>query len=178
MALASAPPAPSDVTLAWNPSPTAEVSGYRLYFGPASRFYTNVLDVQQQTSVTVSRLREGSTYFFAVTSYTVDGLESDFSGEVPYTVPFQNRARLSIAPGAGTNLTLRCSGVPNESYEILVSADLTDWRVLDQVTLDGVGFLEYIAPTPPVYHARFYCLRLRSRASVPTYLRPFAETAD
>lgn len=34
----------TQVTLAWNASPSSNVMGYRVYWGPAVRFYTNSLD--------------------------------------------------------------------------------------------------------------------------------------
>lgn len=92
-ALAPAARAQSTVTLAWDPSPGGAIAGYRLYDGPASRTYTNVLDVGSATTATVSNLIRGTTYFFAATAYDTNGLESDYSSEVSYTVPL-----LTIAP--------------------------------------------------------------------------------
>src|SRR6266404_5578645 len=67
------------VTLAWNPSAAADVIGYRVYHGETSRVYSAVLDVSSNLSATISGLSAGTNYFFAVTAYTVDGLESPFS---------------------------------------------------------------------------------------------------
>ena len=75
------------VTLAWDPSPSAGVAGYRLYKGGASGAYTKVIDVGNVTSNRVSGLASGATYFFAVTTYDTNNLESDFSNEICYTVP-------------------------------------------------------------------------------------------
>ena len=75
------------VTLAWDPSLGAAIAGYRLYEGSASRTYTNVLDVGIATNGTFSALVSGVTYYFAATAYDTNGLESDYSTEVSYTVP-------------------------------------------------------------------------------------------
>jgi len=78
------------VTLGWdaNEAEPGVLSGYRLYYGTASREYTliNEVDVSQTTS-RVSNLVEGVTYYFAVTAITVDNLESDYSSEITYQVP-------------------------------------------------------------------------------------------
>lgn len=81
MALA---PANAQITLLWNASATPGVAGYKVYQGGASRAYTNTVDVGNVRSNTVS-LARGATYFFGVTSYLPNGLESDFSNEVSYT---------------------------------------------------------------------------------------------
>ena len=78
-----APPTAS-VTLA---SPSPEVTGYRIYYGVASRSYTNTVTVGNQFTCTVSNLLPGVTYYFAATAYDGSGLESDFSNEVSYLVP-------------------------------------------------------------------------------------------
>jgi sulfur relay (sulfurtransferase) complex TusBCD TusD component (DsrE family) len=79
--------AQNSVTLAWDPDPGSDIAGYRLYEGGASRTYTNVMDVGIATNGTFSGLASGATYFFAVTAYNTNGLESDYSTEVSCTVP-------------------------------------------------------------------------------------------
>src|SRR5439155_19080697 len=78
------------VTLAWNPSPGANIAGYRVYYGAASRSYNNVVNAGNSTNVTINNLTAGVTYFFAATSYDTSGLESDYSTEISYTVPSSN----------------------------------------------------------------------------------------
>jgi hypothetical protein len=79
--------APS-VTLAWNANSETNLAGYRLYWGPAARTYGQNQTVPVPTTIaTVTNLVPTKTYFFAVTAYTTDGLESDYSDEVSYTVP-------------------------------------------------------------------------------------------
>lgn len=72
----------SRVHLAWDPSPDASVAGYRIYHGLASRQYTNIVDAGAVTNVIVTNLSRGVKMFFAVTAYTTNQLESDFSNEV------------------------------------------------------------------------------------------------
>jgi len=71
------------LTLAWDPSPSAGVSGYRLYYGTNTRSYpfvTNAGLVLTQSVVLPWRGR----WFFAATAYSTNGLESDFSSEVSW----------------------------------------------------------------------------------------------
>ncbi|HEV2395207.1 MAG TPA: Ig-like domain-containing protein [Verrucomicrobiae bacterium] len=78
-------PTANSVTLAWNPSSDPTLAGYRVYQGVASQTYTNVLSVGTATNATVSGLTGGVTYFFAVTAYDTDGLESPYSNQITYT---------------------------------------------------------------------------------------------
>jgi len=87
----------SSVTLAWDPSPDGAIVGYRLYEGAATRTYTNVIAAGNATNASVSSLVSGVTYFFAVTAYDTNGLESDFSAEVSYTVALPTNSPPTIA---------------------------------------------------------------------------------
>lgn len=78
--LATTPAWGATVTLAWDPSPDANVAGYRIYFGTASRSYTDAVDVGNVTQATVTVPTKG-TYFFAATAYSGEGDESDYSAE-------------------------------------------------------------------------------------------------
>lgn len=74
----------ASVALAWDPpfSVTNDVIvGYNLYYGPASRTYTNVVSTLN-TTATVSNLWTGVTTYFAATAKDFVGLESDYSAEV------------------------------------------------------------------------------------------------
>jgi hypothetical protein len=67
--------------LAWNASTSANVAGYKLYYGTSSGNYTNNIKVGMVTSYTVSGLAP-RTYYFAVTAYDASGNESGYSNEV------------------------------------------------------------------------------------------------
>ena len=74
------------ITLTWDPNPESDLAGYRVYFGSASRGYTNLVDSGRSNTNTVTGLVDGATYFFSVTAYNTNGLESDYSNEVQLTV--------------------------------------------------------------------------------------------
>jgi CxxC motif-containing protein (DUF1111 family) len=54
------------IGLAWNPSATLEVTGYRIVYGLDSNALTNSVDVGNVTSVIISGLTPGQTYYLAV----------------------------------------------------------------------------------------------------------------
>ena len=77
----------ANVTLAWNLSTNPIVAGINIYFGGASGVYTNKTDAGMASSLTISNLASGDTYYFAATTYSAAGAESALSSEVSYTVP-------------------------------------------------------------------------------------------
>jgi hypothetical protein len=89
--------AQSSLNLAWDPSPNASVTGYRIYRGAQSRNYSSNTDVGGVTKTTVSGLTAGTTYFFTVTGYDAQGQESDYSNEITYTAPVGTNTPPSIA---------------------------------------------------------------------------------
>lgn len=128
------PVAASSVSLAWDASTDPSAAGYNVYFGSASRSYTNVVDAGNGTSVTVSTLVPGATYYFAATTYNASGLESDYSIEVSYTVPpldMNHPPTLAIIPSLTINqdsgphtvfLSGISSGADNEFQNLAIDA--------------------------------------------------------
>lgn len=78
-------PTISSVTLAWDASTTADVSGYRLWIGFAPGAETQPNDVGNTLTTTV-QITTGTTYYFVVTAYDATG-ESLPSNEAAYTAP-------------------------------------------------------------------------------------------
>jgi hypothetical protein len=86
---APVPAATGSATLSWN-APAAAPAGYRVYHGTASRTYAQPLGTGAYTSsttLTVSRLPTGLTYYFAVTAVDGAGVESGFSNEATKFIP-------------------------------------------------------------------------------------------
>ena len=104
-------PRPS-VTLAWDPVDSPATAGYRLYIGPFTHMYTGMVSVGISTNVSLTNLAAG-WYFFAVTDYDTNGLESVFSNEVSWT---------NTPPPPVTNFLL--------SVSIQQSSDFTNWMLL------------------------------------------------
>ena len=76
--------APGSVTLSWvaptantNGSPVTDLAGYHIHYGTAPGDLTKVIDLASTriTTFEVSNLTPG-TYYFAISAYTTQGIES------------------------------------------------------------------------------------------------------
>lgn len=82
----------ASVKLAWNAVSSSKVIGYKIYAGTSTRSYTKSVTLGKVTSGTVTGLTAGRKYYFAVTSYGANNLQSAYSAEISYTVPSPNQA--------------------------------------------------------------------------------------
>jgi fibronectin type 3 domain-containing protein len=81
------PPAgPGTATLSWNPNTEPDVAGYRVYVGLASGVYGPPIDAGHLTTLQVTNLALGQTYYFVVTAVNTSNLESGFSNEVSKSI--------------------------------------------------------------------------------------------
>jgi hypothetical protein len=124
-----------NVTLAWDANPETNVVGYVVHYGGASGVYTNTLSVVSGISATVTNLQEGTTYYFAVTAYNADGLESIPSSEISYEVPIIFHVagpNLELTPNtqSGEAAQIRFLGSANQTYELQATADLQNWTTI------------------------------------------------
>jgi len=81
-----------DVTLQWDANTEPDLAGYKVYYkqvssgppynGTGATEGNSPIDVGNTTTCTVTGLIDGVTYFFVVTAYDSEGLESDYSNEV------------------------------------------------------------------------------------------------
>ena len=81
-------PGSGTVTLSWTPPvqkvdgsvlPMAEIGGYRIYYGKTSGNYPSLVDIPDLTVQEFTLTLPGGIYFFVMTTYDTDGLESPFS---------------------------------------------------------------------------------------------------
>jgi hypothetical protein len=107
----------ANVTLAWDPNPEANLKGYKVYYGSASGNYSFMVDVGNWTSLTISGLEAGKTYYFAATAYGPAGEESGMSGELRYDTPRPDSHFLSPtnASNGAASYTINASAGPNGS---------------------------------------------------------------
>jgi hypothetical protein len=89
----------ANVTLAWDTSPSTGITNYSVYYGTATGAYTNQVNAGTNLSVTVSNLVNGVKYYFAATALDTHGMESAYSAEINYTIPWPR-------PAAPSNLRL------------------------------------------------------------------------
>lgn len=163
IALLKFPVLSAQLTLAWDQSPDPSVAGYKLYQGSQTMLYTNVLDVGNSTMGVISGLLQGATYFFAVTAYDSNKLESAFSGEVSYTVPISvilpQLGQVFVPSGLGGPAIISGSGNPGDIYEVQASQDLLSWQTVGSVTAGIDGTFQYSDLGAVTLPARFYRLK-------------------
>ncbi len=145
----------SSVTLTWYPSPSSSIMGYIVYSGTASGNYTNKIDIGNNTTVTLSNLVAGSTYYFVVTCYNAAGDESAPSNEAFYSVP-------AIATGqpvtlgnpslSGGNFSFNVPGPAGTNFVIEASVDLINWVRLQTNTAP----FTFIDPSASQFPSRYY----------------------
>jgi hypothetical protein len=131
------------VTLAWDPSPgTNAISKYNIYYGVASGTYTNTVSAGTNTTLTVSNLLEGTTYYFAATAVDTNGLESDYSAEASTVIirpPTLNAlANVAINENAGQqtiNLAGITSGSSNQVQTLVVTASSSNTGLIPNPTV-------------------------------------------
>jgi hypothetical protein len=143
------------LTLAWDPSSSPDVTGYRVYYGTASGVYTASVPVGASASVTLPGLSSGVTYFFAVTAISAGGLESDFSNEISYQRAM-TEARLQILGMTGGQLMLTVNGPVGHTYDIEATADLQKWTIIGTGTVGADGSVAFTDPNAGNYPQRFY----------------------
>ncbi len=74
--------AAQSVTLVWDANTEPDLAGYYVYVWNWNRKLESKTDVRNVTTYTVSKLKPGKAYFFAVTAYDISENESSFSNEV------------------------------------------------------------------------------------------------
>lgn len=77
----------TNVSFAWDPSPSPNVGGYMLYYGTSGSNYSSTVDAGNATNFTVSGLSPNSTYYFSVLAYSTNNVDSDFANQVVYSLP-------------------------------------------------------------------------------------------
>lgn len=147
--------ASQSVSLTWEPQGSANIVGYKIYYGTASHTYHQVLVVGNVTSATIAGLDEGTTYYFAATAVDSAGNESDFSNETAVIVP------AATAPGAATMTAVSLSsgqfgfavsGVLGRTYVVQASTDLVNWIAVQTNTAP----FTFVDPDTASYSRRFY----------------------
>ncbi|MGA4644928.1 fibronectin type III domain-containing protein, partial [Limisphaera sp. 4302-co] len=151
----------AEVALAWDPSPDEWVTGYAIHYGTASGVHPVRVDVGNVTNAVIDGLQPGVTYYFVATAYTADGLESDPSNEVSYTVPNPQPDPTNAPPSvnAGPDQTVRLpsllaltgqvndDGLPSEPGQLTVWWELVsgpagvNWSTTNGLSVE-VAFAE------------------------------------
>ena len=145
------------VTLAWDANPESDIAGYKVYSGTNSRVYSTVVDVGNRTTVTLSNLSSGRTYFLALTAYDTTALESDFSQEITYDAPVE-APDLALTYVGGGSYRIRFNGTSGAVYGIEYTESLSSpvWQSLGTRTAGGTGLVELFDMPGTNAPRRFY----------------------
>ena len=73
-------------TVSWKGNTESDLSGYKIYYGTASRSYGPPVPVGKVTQHTLANLTDGKTYYFGVTALDYSGNESGYSAEAKKTI--------------------------------------------------------------------------------------------
>ena len=68
------------LTLVWDRNPEPDIAGYNVYYGIISGEYVRMETVTDPTAII--GVKGSRTFYFAVTAYNTNGVESAFSEEV------------------------------------------------------------------------------------------------
>lgn len=79
-------------------SPVTDLAGYKVYYGTSSRNYSESIDVGNVKNYTINNLKEGVTYYFAVTAYDIFGNESGYSNEAIKTISVEIPIEIHLDP--------------------------------------------------------------------------------
>jgi len=148
----------SNITLGWNASTSPNVAGYDVYYGTTSGIYSYKVDAGNATSVTISNLTSGVTYYFAATAYDAYGNESQFSGEVSFVAADGLEMSIGASSGGGPP-PIQFTAGPGHWYEIQATTDFQNWSSIWQsaVATSNVA-MQYTDPNAGSFTSRFYRL--------------------
>ena len=91
---AGPPPEPTasvtrSVGLSWAPAteyedgaPLIDLAGYRIWYGKSPRNYSSLIEIAPGTTSYTIHSLPASTYYFSITAYNHEGVESSMSNEV------------------------------------------------------------------------------------------------
>ena len=111
------------VFIQWQANAEPDLGGYVLYYGTASRNYSEIVDVGNKTSYETPTLNLGTTYYFAVSAYDVNQNESPFSAEIAITMAVDD----TIPPPVPTISTIEL-----DQYRVKLN-----WQQNQAADLDG-----------------------------------------
>lgn len=146
-----------NIVLEWNPSVSPDAAGYYVYYGTSSGSYTCKIDAGNATSMTISNLSCGITYYFAATAYDTNGGESAFSSEVSFVADGVLTMTSGSNPGAPGAIQFPVE--PGHWYEVQATADMQNWNCIWQSDVAASNvWTQFTDPDASCFPSRFYRL--------------------
>jgi hypothetical protein len=109
--LSTADASAQSLAVTWDASPDATVSGYLVFVGTVSGDYSERYDAGPTHSFAYESAAPGSTYYFAVASYTANRIVGPLSAEVSASVPGTGTSEESGATPIRPRASARASEV-------------------------------------------------------------------
>jgi hypothetical protein len=151
-------PAPSDVmftTLAWQASPSPEVTGYAVYYQVAGLETICRVDAGAALTVTIP-LQVRSAYEIYVVAYTADGIESEPSNILKHKPPPISPLRLSKMDSGGLQIRFRTSPLALCRVEWTDDLAAPTWQLWVTVRAGLNGDIVLTDPSAGTERTRFY----------------------
>jgi hypothetical protein len=170
----AAEPSPThSATLAWDPVPESVLMGHRVLIGTSSGQYTATHEVGLTPQLTLGGLEFGQTYYAVVISLGNDGLESEPSSELVFTVappPLPSATQVAIDGSGQVVLQWSFSKAAlgsSPEFVIQASPDLSQWAEVETVSADQPaaeegGMVKFVRPIAAAGPQMFYRLTARN----------------
>ena len=142
------------ISLTWIANPNPAVVGYNIYYEGTSGVYTNMINVGNVTSATISGLVGGATYYITATCYDSFGDQSAFSNETSHTVPIPSQVQLRA--GSAGQFIVTVIGQIGHTYEIQATQDFKTWTTIGMSGMGLTGSLDFVDMDAQNFSARFY----------------------
>ena len=146
-----------NVTLNWDASNSPNITGYHVYYGTTSGSYSYKVNAGNTTSVTITNLAPGQTYYFVATSQDANGNQSPCSGEVSLTIPSILTMTRAASPGNAPSIQFPTT--TGHWYEIQATTDLQNWSSIWQsAVVASNALMQFSDPNAGSFASRFYRL--------------------
>ena len=142
MLIAVASASAETTTISWDANTEPDIAGYLVAYGTASRSYSSEVNVPgaSTTSVEISGLEAGKTYYFAVRAVDLAGQLSDYSDEVTRTFALPNVApAASFTTSPDTGIAPAQIAFTSTSTDSDGSITSTQWDFGDGTSASGVS---------------------------------------
>jgi hypothetical protein len=146
------------ITLVWDANTNSNVAGYVLYSGTNRGAYYARSFLGNVTSNRLSGLLRGVNYFFAITTRTLSGMESDFSNETLVRLPLSNHpptitaiSDVSIGLGGATDpipFRIGDSEIPAANLYLTASCSNPNLVLSSGIKFSGTGSNRFVTVTP------------------------------
>ncbi len=169
-----------DISLSWDASPTAGVTGYKVYYkqgngdlpfdGIGANEGTSPVDVNNSLSTTLTGLEDGTTYFFTITAYDNDNGNSSYSNIVSNGWLPTLLIPTDGATGVPIPTTMQWETAPNDydvAYTLFYGTDRDDVTTAALVIPQPVPTAKTDPPTKTIFILSALILILISGIRLP-----------